>query len=132
VTGGFSTRNLSIGEYRSLPIELTCTAFSFVSATNFLILSSSRGAASTEPGRVPAEPEFRSSRCTAHDGACGPRHPALLGPLVVDPAPLSTVHDYSTSGAACATRVFNVTTGPQLDRLREATRRTGRCRARST
>lgn len=37
-TGGFSTKNLSIGQYQSLPIELVAIVFMFVAGCNFVLL----------------------------------------------------------------------------------------------
>jgi trk system potassium uptake protein TrkH len=59
-TGGFSTRNLSIGAYQSLPTELVAILFMFLAGANFtLMLSTLRD----RPFRLSAmwrNPEFRA------------------------------------------------------------------------
>ncbi len=58
-TGGFSTRNLSIGAYQNLGVELVAIVFMFLAGCNFaLLLSAVRGRLDLR--RIWRDPEFRT------------------------------------------------------------------------
>lgn len=57
-TGGFSTRNHSIGAYHSLSVELVTILFMFLAGCNFLLLHERTQPRSRKPGPRPRDREF--------------------------------------------------------------------------
>ena len=58
-TGGYSTRNASIGAYESLPIELVVLVFMWIGGTNFPLLYAWLTNGVTRPSLLWQSPEFR-------------------------------------------------------------------------
>ncbi len=58
-TGGFSTKNYSIGAFQNLPIEVICTGFMFLAGCNFALLISVAKGRFLRWKTLGSNPEFR-------------------------------------------------------------------------
>ncbi len=58
-TGGYSTKNSSVGSFQNLPIEVLITVFMFLSGCNFILLMSTFREGPRSLGNILKQPEFR-------------------------------------------------------------------------
>jgi len=58
-TGGFSTKNASIGAYQNLPVEVLITVFMFLAGCNFIMLNATFREGLHSPRSILKQPEFR-------------------------------------------------------------------------
>lgn len=107
-TGGFSTRNYSIGQYGSVGIEVWTTAFMFLGACNFILLHDLVRARFRNPLLLWRNDEFRFFLgCTVVAVAFVAFRLHAWGQRMEDPA-LGRVHDYGDLLVCLREASFNV------------------------